>query len=583
VKILLVDDDPSLLRLLRQWLQRAGYETQSVADGQAVVAAISASCPNLVITDWDMPEKDGVELCRWIRGQDTPHYVYTIFLTNRSDSEDMVEALEAGADDFIKKPVDRDEMLARVRSGTRVLELESRLNHLVKTDPLTGLITRRTFFEAMENEWERAARHFRPISCVMMDIDYFKRINDSYGHQAGDQALRTVAKILQENCRNTDWIGRYGGEEFCVLLPETTEEQATAWAERVRQAWAKRRDVIEDHDLGITASFGVAQRLVDTGSPEELIDLADQALLVAKRSGRDRVINFQTMHANEQIKDGPKGPESLFHDVVAKDVMATIVAGLDAQEPVGNAAQYFLKFRFSSAPVVDKDGKLLGILSVRDVMSIMLMPNWWKKSIHDVMKQNVVCYEEETSVLIIYEFLSRVSLRGVVVVRDGRPTGMIGRSSLLRWFTNRMMLFPKMGPEGVSSAPEESRCPAQPEVAADVPATATSSAQDNVRLLTKALAREAIDLENRLEVDSKEIVPILIGGVSRLEELINDLLSHSRFETMHDQSQIDEAPSPSTAQGLAAVLGAGAPADDIDPDVWLAQQLASADFGNAVE
>jgi CBS domain-containing protein len=222
----------------------------------------------------------------------------------------------------------------------------------------------------------------------------------------------------------------------------------------------------------------------------------------------------------------------MFQGVAAKDVMTTIVAGLDAAEPVGNAARYFLKFRFTSAPVVDQDGKLVGVLSERDVMSIMLMPDWWHKHVREVMKQNVVCYEEDTPVLVIYEFLSRVSLRGVIIVREGRPTGMISRSSLLRWFTNRLMIG--------------SHSPANEPPAGALP-PAQSSLQ-HVALLAKALVRESVDLEQRLSDPSREVVPIVIGGVSRLEELINDLLAQSRFAS---HSSVD---GPDSAQGLLAAM-----------------------------
>jgi CBS domain-containing protein len=289
----------------------------------------------------------------------------------------------------------------------------------------------------------------------------------------------------------------------------------------------------------VTASFGVAQRLADTSNPEELIDLADQALLVAKRSGRDRVVRFQTISAAGQLYGGTRGPASLFQDAAAKDVMTTIVASLDQSEPVGHAAQYFLKFRFTSAPVVDQNGKLVGILSERDVMSVMLLPNWWKQQIRDVMKQNVVCYDEGTPVLVIYEFLSRVSLRSVVIVRDGRPTGMISRSSLLRWFSNRCSI------DGQGAPPDERNLPA---------AVAAPTASQHVALLARALVREAADLEKRLESETREAVPVVIGGVSRLEELLHDLLAHARGAGLSPSGGDGQGLACDTALGLAAVL-----------------------------
>jgi diguanylate cyclase (GGDEF)-like protein len=478
-----------------------------------------------------MPVMDGLDLCRWIRQQQLPSYVYTIFITSRSASEDLVSALEAGADDFLKKPADKAELIARVQSSIRVLELESRLNFLAKTDALTGLATRRTFFEHMEKEWSRSQRNFIPMSCVMLDIDFFKRINDTYGHGAGDQALRGVANILQDSCRGSDFVGRYGGEEFCVLLPETTEHNALLWADRVRQRIAAKTDLIADPNVGVTASFGVAQRLADTHNSEELVDLADQALLVAKRSGRDRVIGFQSLGSSSRIKANTAGPSAMFHGLSAQNVMTTIVAGLNENATVGRAVQYFLRFRFNFAPVVDNEGQLVGVLSERDAMSIMMWPKWWKMKIQDVMKRNVVCYEEDTPVLLIYEFLCRVSLRAVVIVKDRRPTGIISRGSLLRWFTNLRAVNPAAVLEGPSLEVPADHAPESDAV------SALSEPRQNITMIVQALAREAQQLEGRVAGEEHDLVPAVVGGVSRIEELLNDLLAYSRYANADSSDQ----------------------------------------------
>ncbi|GAG35548.1 unnamed protein product [marine sediment metagenome] len=182
-----------------------------------------------------------------------------------------------------------------MQAGARVLRLENRLRLLASHDPLTQLLNRRTFFELIEKEWKRSSRIGYPLSCAMIDVDFFKRVNDSYGHLAGDEVLRSVSRRLQRCCRQTDCVCRYGGEEFCVLLPDTGEQGAVLWAERCRSAVAEEPIETAETRIGVTVSLGVAQRRDDTNSPEELLDLADRALLEAKRLGRDRVVALGTL------------------------------------------------------------------------------------------------------------------------------------------------------------------------------------------------------------------------------------------------------------------------------------------------
>src|SRR5437773_9016484 len=243
-KVLLVDDDPAMLRLLSKWLESDGYQVLRAADGRTAMEIIETERPRLLVTDWEMPNVNGLELCRWVRSQNFGHYLYTVILTVRTESEDMLKGIDAGADDFLKKPIDRNELVARIRAGSRVMELEQRLSLLANTDAMTGLSTRRVLFDNFKREWARAERYHTQLSCVMIDIDYFKRINDNYGHQAGDEVLRQLGQLLGAGVRTSDFVGRYGGEEFCVVLPETCEEQAIVWADRMRARIAQQRIVV---------------------------------------------------------------------------------------------------------------------------------------------------------------------------------------------------------------------------------------------------------------------------------------------------------------------------------------------------
>jgi two-component system, cell cycle response regulator len=530
--ILLVDDDPAMLRLLAKWLEAEGYPVRRANDGVEAVQAIQADCPHILVTDWEMPHMDGMELCRWTRQAELPHYVYTIFLTVRSGSNDMVRGLEAGADDFLKKPVDRGELLARIRAGTRVLELERRLSLLAKLDPLTGLLTQRTFYESGSKEWERSARYHFPISCVMLDIDFFKRINDVHGHGVGDEVIRRVARVLQDCCRSSDLVSRYGGEEFCCLLPETDESQAAQWAERVRREINALRIRVEETELAITASMGVAERRPDIGDISALVENADQALLVAKSSGRDRVVKHHILHQHGQ-SEVVDNRHTLFAGVSAKAVMTTIVACLRQDESIGQATRYFLRMRIGSAPVTDAQGKLAGILSDKDCLASMLTPGWSDLAIRDVMKPNVVCYEEDTSVQQIYEFLCRVSIRTVVIVRDGEPVGLITRSSLLRWASN---VF------------RADRLAHERQLAE---ATGFESPRERILHTARAIADESEKLAFMAVEKSIDLMPCVVGGASRMQELVTDLLAYSRYANDLPQTTDASATSATDEEGAS--------------------------------
>jgi len=440
--VLIVDDDTAMLRLTSKWLERAGYTVRVAADGHEALAAIGRKCPDFLITDWEMPQLDGLELCRKLREMSLPHYVYVIFLTVKKDVAEMIAGLENGADDFLAKPISEGELLARMQSSSRVLELERRLSLMAHTDSLTGLSTQRMFYECLEKEWQRSERSGSPLSCVMMDLDYFKQVNDVHGHQVGDSVLKCVAELLENNCRVSDIVCRYGGEEFCALLPETSEKDAVVWAERAQKRLASLGAPTGIEGLRVAMSFGVAQRRDDTQTSEKLVDLADQALLCAKRMGRDRIICYtsliETAKPNWQSLNQY---DDIFGSVHAKNVMSPLGVCLRESDSLDKAAQFFLQSGTPSTPILNADGMLAGILSEKDLMTAMISPERWQQPISGVMGLKVIHYEEDTPVRLIYEFLCRLSIRSVVITKNGRPTGTISRGSLLRcfrdWFIRR--------------------------------------------------------------------------------------------------------------------------------------------------
>ena len=521
-KVLLVDDDRSILRIVSHWLRSEGYEVVLASDGAEALKHLEADCPHFVLTDWDMPHMDGLELCRRLRQMKLPHYVYVIFLSIKAGLEETVAGLEVGANDFLRKPIEKLELLARMRAGTRVLELERRLSRMAYTDPLTGLMTRRAFYEALGREWERSKRYRLPLACVMLDIDYFKRINDVHGHAAGDTVLAAVAQQLARGCRASDVVCRHGGEEFCVMLPETDSLGAEQWAERVRQGMHTLQIDIGGATVRVTCSFGTAQRHDDTQTCEQLVDQADQALLCAKRSGRDKVVRFESLaEADEtELREGHR-EGALFQGVLARHVMTPVVACLRDDDTVGQAAEYFLRSRINSTPVVDGRGQLVGILSERDLMAALVSLEFWGRPIREVMKPNVICYEGDTPIRVIYEFLCRVSIRRVVIVEGGEPVGTIARSTLLRWFRNMV----------IANGLLESGPPAAEQPKAD----AHRSRQRLVET-TRELAQQVSGLHQRLADSGEDVVAHVVGGVTRMQELLDDLLAYSRYGASSDDA-----------------------------------------------
>jgi two-component system cell cycle response regulator len=305
LRILVVDDDPVSRRLLEAFLRKWGYEAAVTDDGEKALEILQVpDAPNLVISDWMMPGLDGLELCRRIRGMERSGYVYFIILTAKANKGDVVQGLDAGADDYLVKPFDQAELECRVRIGKRILDLEQRILHLASTDGLTGLLNRRAFMERMEAEMERVKRERTSLSVILADIDYFKKINDAYGHQTGDVVLQKFARQLRECSRPYDLVGRYGGEEFVICLPGTGLLQAASVAERMRKGVEEMRNMTPGLSTAIliTGSFGVAS--LEQGSGEDidsLIRRADEALYRAKSEGRNRVFV-----GGEQGKNQPR-------------------------------------------------------------------------------------------------------------------------------------------------------------------------------------------------------------------------------------------------------------------------------------
>jgi len=300
LRILLAEDDPVTRMLMTRLLNRAGYEVDAVDNGAGALDRMSHGYYPVLISDWEMPEMDGIELCRTIRALQLDGYVYMLLLTAKDTKEHIITGLEAGADDYLVKPVHEAELIARLNSARRILTLEHSLraanerNRLMSiTDPLTGAFNRRYLMDQLPREIERARRYAYPMSVVMCDIDHFKRLNDERGHAVGDEVLEQFTACVQRSIRrNSDWIARYGGEEFIIVLPETGHEGAIFVAEKIRTLVSGAPYMTRAGDVLVTASFGVAS--TDRQGPDlllrvnHLLHAVDECLYRSKQAGRNR-------------------------------------------------------------------------------------------------------------------------------------------------------------------------------------------------------------------------------------------------------------------------------------------------------
>jgi two-component system chemotaxis response regulator CheY len=293
VKVLIAEDDPVSRRLLEAFLGKWGYDVVVTSDGSEAWEVLQRpEAPSLVISDWMMPNLDGLELCRKIREMERSSYTYFIILTAKERKEDVVKGLEAGADDFLIKPFHQEELKYRVQIGERIIELEQKILVLASTDSLTGVLNRRAFMERMEQEINRSTRENAPLSLILTDIDYFKSINDRFGHQVGDLVLQRFTQQLSKSSRPYDFVGRYGGEEFVVCLSGADEFQGRSVAERMRKSVEEMKTKLPNstQSVQITASFGVASlRMGSKETVDSLIKRVDEAMYKAKCEGRNRV------------------------------------------------------------------------------------------------------------------------------------------------------------------------------------------------------------------------------------------------------------------------------------------------------
>ena len=295
--ILIADDDALSRKLLQVLLQKMGFDVIPASDGEEAWRHLDQQdAPQMAVLDWMMPGCEGIEVVRRVRAQKERGYTYLILLTARRERDDLLEGLNAGADDYLRKPLDSDELQAKILIGQRILNVQRRLAEALESerfqarhDSLTGLYNHREILNLLDRELERNRRQNCCTAVIMLDVDHFKRINDTYGHQAGDAVLRELSRRVTSILRPYDSCGRYGGEEFLVVVPQCDLVSAKLIAERIREAIGCEPVQCAGHAIPITASLGVTVCCGGKRSADALVQTCDQAMYAAKNDGRNRV------------------------------------------------------------------------------------------------------------------------------------------------------------------------------------------------------------------------------------------------------------------------------------------------------
>lgn len=307
MKVLIADDDPMFCLLFESIIKKMGFDIIIANDGDEALKILqSDDAPELAILDWVMPKLDGIDVCKKMRECNNEPYKYIILVTSKDDQKNIIQGMEAGADDYITKPFSKQELSVRINAGKRIINLQKQLidarehmRYQATYDKLTGIFNRAAIFEFLSKELSRAKRAKTSLGVVLLDLDHFKKINDTYGHLAGDEVLKTASQLIQSSIRPYDRAGRYGGEEFIIILPDADIDESIIVAERIRKSIEKATIATAEGSIDITVSLGVTaiNKEYDNDNLNSIIKTADMALYTAKNSGRNRVekLEFDSM------------------------------------------------------------------------------------------------------------------------------------------------------------------------------------------------------------------------------------------------------------------------------------------------
>ena len=424
--VLIVAGDRPILRHLSRFLKTFSYSVQQVVDHQQALELLETDPPDLLIVDSSPSVRDALKFCRAASGRDRPDCVHTVLMIDRQDGTDLTEALEAGVDDFLAKPLVYGELLVRLRAGARTLEFERRLKDQAAVDPLAGLPSRAAFHDQLAKVGSAAAGGEKPTSCVLIDVDFLGQVNRVHGQPGGNAIIGAVAEELRDLVTGSIFLASFGGGRFCAILPETSDTEAAEWADRTREALAETAFSVGDSPVRLTVSLGIASYAGASSQIETVVDRARQALELAKNSGRNCAVTFGQFDDEIEVWKELAAPGRFFEQTVARDVMtpAPIVLGRD--RTVAHAAALFGQTRLEVAAVVDKWGKLAGVL-----LPHHLQPHVpGDTPVSEVMSTEVTSYDEQTEFSTLMEFFAVAEGSLAVIVSDERPTGFVTPSAL---------------------------------------------------------------------------------------------------------------------------------------------------------
>lgn len=433
--VLVVSTDRKLLRHLSRFLQDFGYVPHAAADARSCLTAIDAVAPDIVVVDGELTCQSGVELCRQLRDWPTIRPRFMFLLAKNPSLDEVLEALEAGVDDVLGKPVVYGEYLARFRAAARSLEHQRRYARQQGRDPITGLRNREAFLEYLQRLNDDQVAHGgqggrdAALACVVLDLDHFARVNVVHGRQAGDALLREVAEYL-ESCAGEDAaVFNLSEDRFGVVLSGQSEANAVLWAEKTREALAGTAFRVAETPVEFTATFGVYACQLGSRTPDEILDHVSQALASAKRSGRNCVARANEFAGEQRAWDDLAAPGKLFESTTARDVMTPCTATVTPDDTVATAAQLRRRSAADVVPVVDERHKLVGAL-VFDGEWPDVRYSTPTAHVGDVMCKSVSRFAPGASLATLLDFFSRDASTAAVIVDADRPLGYVTRDSL---------------------------------------------------------------------------------------------------------------------------------------------------------